>query len=163
MNLIIRKASVCWKGGANGGTRTVTTQHGVLEHPRFSFGAPLKSTLNTDPAELIAAAQAASFSLALSNKLGLKDFSAGEIVTTVTVTLKHLLTGWVIMNIHLNVLAKLPRMTQGRFIDATIHVKETCLISKLLHTNIPMHAKLERCDVPNRYRRIPSSSTRSSA
>jgi osmotically inducible protein OsmC len=69
MNLIICKASVLWKGGGNGGTRTVTTDSGVLKQAKFSLGLPLKNNSHTDPAELIAAAHASSFSLALSNEL----------------------------------------------------------------------------------------------
>lgn len=143
MNLIIRKASVLWKGGGNGGNRTVTTDSGVLKCAKFSLGLPLKKNSHTDPAELIAAAHASSFSLALSNELGLRASAAGEIVTLATVTLEHLAAGWTIMNIHLNVLAKLPKVTQGRFIDATVRAKTNCVVSRLLRANISMNAKLE--------------------
>ena len=145
MNLMIRKAAVCWKGGAKGGTRAVTTESGVLKQAKFSVGAPLKNNgSHTDPAELIAAAHASSFSLALSNELGLKAVAAGEIVTSATVTLEFLAAGWTIMNIHLNVVARLPKMTQGRFIDATVRAKTNCLVSRSLRANISMNAKLEK-------------------
>jgi hypothetical protein len=82
MNLIIRKASIRWTGGAKGGSRAVTTESGVLKPAKFSLATLLKNNgSSTDPAELIAAAHASSFSLALSNELGLKAFAAGEIVT----------------------------------------------------------------------------------
>ncbi len=144
MNLIIRKASVQWQGSAKGGSRAVTTESGVLKGARFSLGLPVKTNSHTDPAELIAAAHASSFSLALSNELGLRAFAAGEIVTTATVTLEHLAAGWTIMNIHLNVAARLPRVTQGRFIDATVRAKTNCPVSRLLRANISMNAKLEK-------------------
>ena len=144
MNLIIRKASVRWKGNTDGGTRVVSTESGVLKRARFSSDIPFKTNSHTDPAELIAAAHASSFSLALSNELGLKAFAAGEIVTTATVTLENMNAGWTIMNIHLNVAAKLPKVTQGRFIDATIRAKTSCLVSRLLRANISMNAKLEK-------------------
>ena len=144
MNLIIRKASVLWKGSAKGGTRSVTTDSGMLKRAKFSLGLPLKNNSHTDPAELIAAAHASSFSLALSNELGLKASATGEIATTATVTQEHLAAGWTIMNIHLNVLAKLPKVTQGRFIGATVRAKTNCVVSRLLRTNISMNAKLER-------------------
>jgi osmotically inducible protein OsmC len=144
MNLIIRKASVLWKGSAKGGTRSVTTDSGVLKRAQFSLGLPLKTNSHTDPGELIAAAHASSFSLALPNELGLKASATGEIATTATVTQEHLAAGWTIMNIHLNVLAKLPKVTQGRFIDATVRAKTNCVVSRLLRTNISMNAKLER-------------------
>jgi lipoyl-dependent peroxiredoxin len=144
MNLIIRKASVRWKGGAKGGTTAMTTESGVLKQAKFSTGIPLKSGGATDPAELIAAAHAGSFSLALSNELGLKTSAMGEIVTTATVTLENLTAGWTIMNVHLNVIAKLPKLTQGEFIDATVRAKTDCLVSRSLRANISMNAKLEK-------------------
>jgi osmotically inducible protein OsmC len=122
----------------------VTTESGLLKQARFSLGIPLKDDSHTDPAELIAAAHATSFSLALSNELRLKTFAAGEIVTTATVTLEHLAAGWTIMNLHLNVVAALPRVTQGRFIDATVRAKTNCLVSRLLRANVSMNAKLEK-------------------
>lgn len=144
MNLIIRKASVLWKGGDKGGTRAVTTDSGVLKRAKFSLDLPFKNKSHTDPAELIAAAHVSSFSLALSNELGLKASAAGEIVTVATVTLEHLAAGWKVMNIHLNVLARLPRVTQGTFIDATVRAKTNCLVSQLLRANVSMNAKLEK-------------------
>lgn len=144
MNLIMRKASVSWKGGAKGGVRTVRTDSGVLKRAKFSSGLPLRNNSHTDPAELLAATVASSFSLALSNELGSKASTAGEIVTAATVTLENLTDGWTIMNIHLDVLAHLPRLTQGRFIDATIRAKTNCLVSRFLRANISMNAKLEK-------------------
>jgi lipoyl-dependent peroxiredoxin len=144
MNLIIRKASVVWKGDAKGGARAVTTDSGVLKRAKFSLGLPHKDNSHTDPAELLAAAHASSFSLSLSNELGLRASAAGKIVTEATVTLEHLAAGWTIMNIHLNVLARLPKVTQGRFIDATVRAKTNCLVSRLLRATISMNAKLEK-------------------
>jgi len=143
MTLITRKASVHWKG-AKGGIRAVTTESGILNQTKISLGLPHKSGPNTDPAELIAAAHASSFSLALSNELGLKDFSAGEILTTATVTMEHEAAGWAIMGIHLNVVARLLKMSQGSFIDATVRAKTNCLVSKALRPKISMNAKLEK-------------------
>jgi len=144
MNLIIRKASVRWKGGARAGTRVLTTESGALKQIKFSSGIPLQNDFHTDPAELIAAAHASSFSLALSNELGLKISAAGEIATTATVTLQQLAAGWTIINLHLNVSAKLPKLTQGEFIDATVRAKTSCLISRLLRATISLNAKLEK-------------------
>jgi len=144
MKLIIRKASAHWNGGAHGGTRAVTTESGALHQARYSPGIPFRANSDTDPAELIAAAHAASFALALSRELGLAGSATGEIVTTATVTLEHVAAGWTILNIHLNTIARLPRMTQDRFIDATVRAKTSCLVSRLLRANISMNAKLER-------------------
>ena len=144
MKVIMRKASVQWKGGSNGGTRAITTESGVLKQAHYSLGIPFRENCGTNPAELIAAAHAASFSLALSNELGLAGSARGDIVTTATVTLEHLAAGWTIMNIHLNVAARVPKVTQGDFIDATVRAKTSCLVSRLLRANISMTAKLEK-------------------
>jgi len=145
MRLIMRKASVHWKGAANGGARTITTESGALMQTHYSPGLPFKGNAGTtNPAELIAAAHAASFALALSDELRLASAARGDIVTTATVTLEHLAAGWTIMNIHLGVVARLPRLTQGEFIDATVRAKTSCVVSRLLRANISMNAKLEK-------------------
>ena len=143
MQLIIRKAFVSWKGDSKGGAHRLTTDSGTLKQARFSLGIPLKINSHTDPAELIAAAHASSFSLALLNEIKLRTTASGEIIVEATVTQEHMDAGWTIMNIHLNVAARLPTMTQGRFIDATVRAKTNCLVSRLLRANISMNAKLE--------------------
>ena len=144
MNVMMRKAAVHWKGGIGGGTRAMTTESGVLKRARFSPALPLAKTSHTDPVELIAAAHAGSFSLALSNELRLKPSAAGEIVTTATVTLECLAALWTIVDIHLDVAARLPGITQNRFIDATVRAKTKCLVSRLLRATISMTARLEK-------------------
>lgn len=142
MQLIIRKAAVQWKVGSKGDTRVVSTGSGVLKDARYASSIPLKDDSVTDPAELIAAAHAGSFSLALSKELKLAPSALGSIITTATVTMEHLATGWTIMNIHLNVIATLPKVTQREFIDATVRAKTSCLVSRLLRASISMNAKL---------------------
>src|SRR5688572_16498134 len=100
MKLIMRKAFVRWKGGSKGGSRVITTESGVLKQSRYSVGIPFCTDSVTNPVELMAAALAGSFSLALSNELGLAAFSAGDTLTTATLTLERLAAGWTIMNIH---------------------------------------------------------------
>lgn len=143
MKLIMRTASVRWKGGTNGGTRVMSTESGVLKATRYSLGIPRKENSATNPAELIAAAHAGSFLLALSDELGFAG-SSGHILTTATATLEYLAAGWTVINVHLNVLARLPKVTQGEFIDATVRAKTNCLVSRLLRANISMNAKLEK-------------------
>ena len=144
MKLIKRKASVRWKGGSRGGTHVMSTESGVLKLAHYSMCIPVRKTSATNPAELIAAAHAGSFSLALWHELGLARSAAGNIATTATVTLERLAAGWTIINLDLNVLARLSKVTQGEFIDATIRAKTSCLISRLLRANISMNAKLEK-------------------
>jgi len=142
MQLIIRKAAVRWKIGSKGDIRVVSTGSGVLKDARYASGVPLKENSVTDPAELIAAAHAGSFSLALSKELKLAPSALGTVITTATVTTEHLATGWTITNIHLNVMAELPKVTQREFIDATVRAKTSCVVSRLLRTTVSMNAKL---------------------
>ena len=144
MNVMIRKASVRWKGGADGGARAVTAESGVLKRARSSPGRALRINSHSDPAELIAAAHASSFSLALSNELRLRPSAAGEILTTASVTLEYLAAVWTIISINLNVVATLPKVTHDKFIDATVRAKTNCLVSRLLRANISMNARLEK-------------------
>jgi osmotically inducible protein OsmC len=144
VKLIMRKTSVQWSGGSKSRTRIMSTQSGVLERAEITSSILPGKDSDTDPAELIAAAHAGSFSLALSDELGLANSAFGNIVTTATVTLEHLAAGWTVMNIHLNVIAKLPKVTQSEFIDATVRAKTRCLISRLLRANISMNARLEK-------------------
>ena len=122
----------------------MSTQSGVLVRARISPGMPPLDSSDTDPAELIAAAHAGSFSLALSNELRSASSASDQIITTATVTLEHLTAGWTIMNIHLDVTAKLLKVSQGEFIDATVRAKTRCLVSRLMRTNISMNARLEK-------------------
>ena len=144
MKLIMRKASVRWKGGPKGGTKVISTGSGVLNRARFSLNGPLKNDSAIDPAELIAAAHAGSFSLALSKELGSAVSVLGRIVTTATVAMERLPGGWAVMNIHLNVIARLPKVTQAEFLDAIVRAKTNCLVSRLLRANSSMNAKLEK-------------------
>lgn len=144
MKPIIRRASVRWTAGAKGGARAVTTESSVLKLAPFSLATPYRNNSDTNPAELIAAAHAGSFSLALAQELGRAALSVGDIITSVAVTLERLAAGWTIVKIHLDVVARLPKVTQGRFIEATIRAKTNCLVSRMLRATISMNAKLER-------------------
>jgi osmotically inducible protein OsmC len=139
----MKKASVQWLGKPNSRTRIISTQSGILNRTNVSNGYSPDENFHTDPVELVATAHASSFLLALSNELGSHNGGTGRIDTATTVTMECLPAGWTIMNIHLNVVAKLPKVTQSGFIDATVRAKTKCLISRLLRANISMNAKLE--------------------
>lgn len=133
-----------WTAGARGGARSATTESGVLRQAPFSSAIPYRKNSDTNSAELLAAAHAGSFSLALAKELGPTALSKGDIVTSAAVTLEHLAAGWTIINVHLNVAARLPRVSQNRFIGATIRAKTHCLVSRTLRATVSMNAKLER-------------------
>ena len=144
MELIVRKASVRWVAGRRGGRRTVTTDSGALTGATFSSAEVCRRNSNTDSAELIAAAHASSFALALTGELGKAALGAGELLISAAATLQHLAMGWAITNIHLTVVARLPRLSQGEFIDATVRAKTNCLVSRALRPSVSMNAKLEK-------------------
>jgi osmotically inducible protein OsmC len=139
-----RTASAYWKNGAKGGTQSISTESGTINEAQFTLGMPLKSSPRTNPAELVAAALVSSFSLALSSELKLLGTSGGEITSTATVNSENLTGEWTISDINLNVDAKLPKVTQGKFIDAAVRAKMSCMVCRLLRANISMNAKLAK-------------------
>jgi osmotically inducible protein OsmC len=143
MKLMRKEASVRWKGGTRGGTQVMNVAPGAPKQVRSPAAIPIKGAF-TDPVALLAAAHAGSFSLALSNELGLAHSNAGNITTTTTMTLEHLAIGWTVVKVHLNVIAKLSGVTQCEFIDATVRAKLGCMVSRLFRGNISMNAKLEK-------------------
>src|SRR6478736_10518808 len=103
-----RKASAIWKGGLKDGKGVVSASSGVLSNTPYSFATRFESTPGTNPEELIAAAHAGCFSMALSGQLGAAGMTAQAIDTTATVTLEKLDTGFAITSVHLDVVAKIP-------------------------------------------------------
>lgn len=110
---------------------------GSLQIPRHSEG-------ESAPAALFAAAHASSFSLALSSQLQQVKMDSGTFLTTAVVTVENRPAGWTVSNVHLTVLANLPKISQCEFIDATVRAKTNCTISRLVSANISMNAKLEK-------------------
>jgi osmotically inducible protein OsmC len=148
-----RKASATWVGNLKRGKGVVTTESGSLSQSQY-FAISHENGKGTNPYELIAAAHAACFSMALSNELARAGFTPPRIVTTATVTMEQLPVGWTVTGIQLEVLAEAPRAQQIDFINAAISAKTNCTISRLLKTNISMNAKLENSEksAPQRYR-----------
>lgn len=138
-----RKASAEWQGGLKDGKGVISTDSGVLEKTQYSFGTRFEEGKGTNPEELIAAAHAGCFSMALSGQLGNADLKADRINTTATVTLEKTSAGFTVTSVHLDVKAKIPGATQEAFEQAANNAKSGCPISRLLNTNITMDAKLE--------------------
>lgn len=144
MNTISRKASILWKSDAEGGASLVATEGAALARMPILQDTLFGGGDTTTPAELVAAAHAGSFSLALSAELRATATAEGETMISATVTMENEAVGWTVVNIHLDVLARLPNMTQGEFIDATVRAKTNCLVSRLMKANISMTAKLQQ-------------------
>lgn len=138
-----RKASAVWKGGLKDGKGTLRTTSGVLADTPYSFTMRFEDAPGTNPEELIGAAHAGCFSMALSGQLGAAGMTAESIETTATVTLDKGEAGWSVTEIHLDVLAKIPGADKAAFETAANNAKTGCPISKLLNAKITMNARLE--------------------
>lgn len=137
-----RKASAEWSGGLKDGKGTVSTDSGVLSGTSYSFTTRFEDQPGTNPEELIAAAHAGCFTMALSGQLGNRGLTADSIKTTATLTMDKLEAGWTVTAIHLDVSAKIPGADQAKFDEAANAAKTGCPISRLLNTNITMEARL---------------------
>jgi osmotically inducible protein OsmC len=138
-----RKASAVWQGGLQDGKGTISTDSGVLKDTQYSFATRFESGAGTNPEELIAAAHAGCFSMALSAELGRAGIKPERIATTATVTLEKADGGFAIPAIHLDVAAKIPGGDKAAFEKAAADAKAGCPVSKVLNAEITMEAKLE--------------------
>ena len=138
-----RKGSAVWKGGLKDGNGQVSTGSGGLQNAPYTFASRFESGGKTDPEELIAAAHAACFSMALSGQLGAANLKADSIQTTATVTMEKTDAGFTVTAVHLDVTAKVPGADQAGFETAANNAKNGCPISRLLKADITMTATLE--------------------
>jgi lipoyl-dependent peroxiredoxin len=138
-----RKASAIWKGGLKDGKGSISTDSGVLSDTQYSFSTRFENGIGTNPEELIAAAHAGCFSMALSGQLGQAGLTAERIETTASVSLEKTDSGFAITTIHLNVRARVPNATQETFMTAANNAKAGCPVSKVLKAEITMDAQLE--------------------
>ena len=139
---MLRKASAVWNGGIKDGGGTISTDSGVLSDTQYSFSTRFEDGIGTNPEELIAAAHAGCFSMALSGQLGAAGLTADSINTTAAVRLEKLEAGFAITKVHLDVTAKIPGADDAAFQTAAANAKAGCPISKLLKAEITMDAKL---------------------
>jgi len=138
-----RKASAVWKGGLKDGKGTISTDSGILSDTQYSFSTRFEQGVGTNPEELIAAAHAGCFSMALSGQLGEAGMTAERIRTTASVTLDKTEAGFTITAVHLEVTAKIPGADQQAFETAANNAKAGCPVSKVLNARITMDGKLE--------------------
>ncbi|MBP1762910.1 MAG: peroxiredoxin, OsmC subfamily, partial [Firmicutes bacterium] len=119
-----RKASAVWKGGIGDGRGSLTTASGVLSDTQYSFADRFENGTGTNPEELIAAAHAGCFSMALSGQLGAQGLTADIIQTTANVTIIKRDEGFAITTVHLDVRAKVPGASIEAFNTAAKNAKE---------------------------------------
>ncbi len=139
---MIRKASAQWRGGLKDGKGIVSSGSGVLRETPYSFTTRFEDEPGTNPEELIAAAHAGCFSMALSGQLGNAGMTVESIETQATLTMEKLEAGWTVTQIHLDVRAKVPDADRAAFEKAAANAKAGCPISRLLNTKITMDAIL---------------------
>src|SRR3954462_6212860 len=138
-----RTASAVWQGGLKDGKGTISTDSGVLSKAQYSFSTRFEDGKGTNPEELIAAAHAGCFSMALSKQLEDAGMKAESIDTSAAVTLEKTDAGFTITKVHLDVTARIPGGDQSAFETATNNAKAGCPVSRLLNAEITMDAKLE--------------------
>jgi lipoyl-dependent peroxiredoxin len=138
-----RNASAVWKGGLKDGKGTISSDSGVLADTQYSFSTRFENGKGTNPEELIGAAHAGCFSMALSAQLGTMGLTPSEIRTSAAVSLDKVGEGFEITAVHLTVKAKIPGADQAQFQTATNNAKAGCPVSKVLKATITMDATLE--------------------
>jgi osmotically inducible protein OsmC len=138
-----RTASAQWKGGLKDGKGTVSTGSGVLSNSQYSFSTRFESGKGTNPEELIAAAHAGCFSMALSAELGKASITPESIDTTCTVTFEKTDAGFTVTQSHLEVKARISGSNKAAFDKAAADARAGCPISRLLNTKITLNASLQ--------------------
>ncbi|MBA3320842.1 MAG: OsmC family protein [Pyrinomonadaceae bacterium] len=138
-----RKASAVWQGGLKDGKGRISTDSGVLSDTQYSFSTRFEEGAGTNPEELIAAAHAGCFSMALSGQLANTGLTAESIETTATITMEKTDAGFTVTASHLDVTARVPNATPEAFDTAANNAKAGCPISRLLKAEITMTAKLQ--------------------
>lgn len=139
---IVKKASAHWEGDLKSGIGSISTETGVLREAPYGFKARFEGGKGTNPEELIGAAHAGCFSMALSMILGDAGLKADNIDTQADVTLDKTEDGFEISAVHLTLKAKVPGATQQQFDELTKKAKEGCPVSKVLNAKITLDATL---------------------
>ncbi len=138
-----RKAKAQWRGDLRSGAGTLSSASGVLSNTPYSFRDRFEQGTGTNPEELLAAAHAGCFTMALSAELQKENLKAESLETTCTITLDKEGSGFAIKRSRLELTAKIPGASQDAFDRATQSAKENCPVSKLYDTEITLDAKLE--------------------
>ena len=139
---INRKGSASWSGGLKDGKGTISTESGAISAHPYGFAMRFEGAKGTNPEELIGAAHAGCFTMALSNILGQANLTATKMDTTATVTLEQGGGGFSISAIHLKLEGTVPGASQEQFAELANKAKENCPVSKLLKAEITLDAKL---------------------
>lgn len=138
-----RKASAVWQGDLKRGQGSLSTESGVLNKAQYSFSTRFEAGIGTNPEELLAAAHAGCFAMALSNQLGQAGLTPRRLDVTATITLEKVGEHHAITKSHLELLAHVPGAQQQAF-DTAVGAAETgCPVSKLFRAEISVDARLD--------------------
>ena len=140
---IKKTGSAVWSGDIKDGIGSISTESGVLNKAPYGFKARFEGGKGTNPEELIAAAHASCFTMAVSGTLGEAGMTAKEMNTTATVSLEKVEGGFAITAVHLNLVANIPGANKEAFQAAALKAKQNCPVSKLLNATITLDARLE--------------------
>jgi osmotically inducible protein OsmC len=138
-----RTANAVWRGDLKSGTGSLSTASGVLSNSAYSFHTRFEDGKGTNPEELLAAAHAGCFSMALSAQLAGANLTAESIETTCSISLDKQPDGWAITESHLDLKARVPGASVEAFDKAVQAAKTGCPVSKLYKANITLTSKLE--------------------
>jgi osmotically inducible protein OsmC len=138
-----RTASAIWSGDLKSGHGALATHSGVLKDTPYSFATRFEAAQGTNPEELIAAAHAGCFTMALSASLGKAGFTPKRLATQATVSLELIGGNWTISAIHLENEAWVPGISAEQFAQIAADAKANCPVSRLLRADISLNAKLE--------------------
>ncbi|MET0858251.1 MAG: OsmC family protein [Telluria sp.] len=140
---IKKSGSAIWSGGIKDGIGSVSTESGVLDKAPYGFNARFEGGKGSNPEELIAAAHASCFTMAVSGTLGEAGMTAKQMNTTATVSLEKVEGGFAITAVHLNLVAQIPGANEEAFQAAALKAKQNCPVSKLFNATITLDARLE--------------------
>jgi osmotically inducible protein OsmC len=138
-----RKATAIWEGGLKDGKGRLSTESRALADTPYSFGTRFEGTPGTNPEELLGAAHAGCFSMALSLQLGEAGIRPERIETKCTITFEKLETGFTITRSHLDVAVRAPGADRAKFEAAAQNAKAGCPLSKVLKADVSMEARLD--------------------
>ncbi|MEO6353983.1 MAG: OsmC family protein [Oxalobacteraceae bacterium] len=138
-----RTASAVWSGGLKDGKGNISTQSGVLANTQYGFNTRFEDGPGTNPEELIGAAHAGCFTMALAAQLEEAGMTAESLKTSAAVTLEKFDDGYSITAVHLTLMARIPGADLTTFETVANKAKTSCPVSKLLNAKITLDAKLE--------------------
>lgn len=138
-----RKATAIWQGGLKDGKGAISTDSGILKQTQYSFSTRFENGSGTNPEELLAAAHAGCFAMALSNELGKAGMVPNKLEATATISLDQVAGGFEITKSHIDLTADIPKADEGKFKAAVKAAETGCPVSKLFKAEISVSAHLK--------------------